>query len=233
MKPEQPVFQFDSERYSWRDVLACAEFTGQLQPILATLRAAVAAEEEIRGSGTAIDEASLQNSANELRYQLNLITADETEQWLATRQLTLSDLNDFLFRSACADATRSSAAAARDSRTDVMSLLWPELVFTSRAGPLTITFLNRLAARRLSLSATAVEADEIAAAKSRFCRREEIDDSDFSRYIADSICLQKSIDLQLQLDVYHERCAQIRLSEKELALSLTVARSGLVRAHYE
>lgn len=233
MKPEQPVFQFDDESYAWSDVLACAEFTGQLRPILASLRAGVVAEEKVRGGNATIAEESLQNSANELRYNLNLITVDETEQWLVTRQLTLSDLNDFLFRRACAEAMGASASTASDGQIEVMPLLWPELVFSGLASALTMTFLNRLAARKLPFSGTVPQPDEMAAAKLRFCRREEIDPGEFSQYVERSMVLKESVDFQLQLDIYHERRAGFRLSEKELALSLAAARAGLFQAHYE
>src|SRR5215468_2177833 len=49
-----------------------------------------------------LDESAISAAAEQFRYQHDLITAEETEAWLANRSLTLDDFSDHFARQYCA-----------------------------------------------------------------------------------------------------------------------------------
>lgn len=81
--------------YTVRDTMEAALFRGDLAaPWQAFLRR-VAAEDRAVELNLELDEDALDTAAQLFRYQHDLITAEETEQWLTARGLTLDDFSDY------------------------------------------------------------------------------------------------------------------------------------------
>lgn len=94
------IFTIKDKVFTWGDVLTCAEFLGIVDEYWETLSASLAAVEFANQHELEPDTEELQSLANQLRYDLDLITTEETERWFTANELTLADFNHFLQRRA-------------------------------------------------------------------------------------------------------------------------------------
>ena len=78
-----------TQEYTARDAIDAAIFRGELEVEWKTFLGRVAAEERADELELELDESAISAAAEEFRYHHDLITAEETEAWLANRGLTL------------------------------------------------------------------------------------------------------------------------------------------------
>ncbi|MEY2486308.1 MAG: hypothetical protein QOG67_1514 [Verrucomicrobiota bacterium] len=88
--------------YKARDAVDAALWRGALDDSWQHFLAGLAAEKRADELDLEIDEGELDAAAEAFRYGHDLITAEETEQWLATRGLTLDVFSDYFARQYCA-----------------------------------------------------------------------------------------------------------------------------------
>lgn len=85
----EPVFRAGDQTFDWRDVILCAHLAGRWEPALDVIA------EGLAGLSAADEDADLEeavdSAAAEFRYERELITAEETEAWLAARGATVAD----------------------------------------------------------------------------------------------------------------------------------------------
>lgn len=86
-----PVFSLGDDIYTWQDVVAHARATGDWASLEQAAREGAACE-ALADSGE-IDEpdADIEHAAEEFRYERDLVTAAEMEEWLAEHGLTAAD----------------------------------------------------------------------------------------------------------------------------------------------
>jgi len=94
----QPVFQWEQTIFTVGDVIHAAWARGALEQPLANLLRAVECERQATAQGLAAEDASLQAMSEEFRYARDLVTVEETERWLAARNLTHEDFNHYFLR---------------------------------------------------------------------------------------------------------------------------------------
>ena len=82
------IFEFRKKTYYWKDVLEFAEFLGLLKAHTDRVRAGIDIEFYALESGYDADPQEIQNAVNEWRYDFNLITAQETEDWLKLHDIS-------------------------------------------------------------------------------------------------------------------------------------------------
>src|SRR5215469_14535760 len=90
--------------YTARDAVDAAIFRGELEDKWQTFLGHVAAEERADELELELDESAISTAAEEFRYRHDLITAEETEGWLANHGLTLGDFSAHFVRQYCAGA---------------------------------------------------------------------------------------------------------------------------------
>src|SRR5205823_11574732 len=88
----------EGQEYKARDAIDAAHFRGQLDSLWQEFLRRVAAEEKSDEEEVELDEAVIDSAAEAFRYQRDLITAEETEQWLSIRGLNLDDFSDYFAR---------------------------------------------------------------------------------------------------------------------------------------
>jgi hypothetical protein len=81
-----------------KDVLDTAWVRGELQPVWTRLVRALDAVQAVDTSGLEVDDEALQSMSDEFRYEKDLLTSEETERWLANRDLTEEDFSDYFLR---------------------------------------------------------------------------------------------------------------------------------------
>lgn len=79
-------------------MVAAAHFRGELDEPWLRLLVGLAAEEQAAERELEPDDDAMQTLSDEFRSDRDLITAEETEQWLEQRGLTLEDFSDFFVR---------------------------------------------------------------------------------------------------------------------------------------
>ncbi len=81
----EPVFRAGGQSFDWRDVILCAHLAGRWQPALEVIAEGVAGLGVIEDRIDPELEDAVDAAAAEFRYDRELITAEETEAWLAAR----------------------------------------------------------------------------------------------------------------------------------------------------
>jgi hypothetical protein len=89
-----PLFFAGDRPFTVDDAVAAAAFRGDLEPWTDEVLALLRADESINGgSNDPVDEVTVQEASEAFRYDRDLITAEETEEWLTARGLTLHDFS--------------------------------------------------------------------------------------------------------------------------------------------
>jgi hypothetical protein len=92
------------QEFAARDAMEAALFRGQLNVPWQTFLRRIAAEKQADETDLELDDDVIDAAAEKFRYDHDLITAEETEQWLAVRGLSLDDFGTYFSRQACLDA---------------------------------------------------------------------------------------------------------------------------------
>src|SRR5437868_1691286 len=86
------------KEYKARDVIDAALFRGELETSWQEFLCRIAAEKRVRELKLELDYVAVEDMAEAFRYTHDLITAEETEQWLSDRGLTLEEFTDYFAR---------------------------------------------------------------------------------------------------------------------------------------
>lgn len=96
--PERAAFEVANRVVCFADVVRAAAVRGDLQPSLEATRIALASEARAVGEGRAADSEAVEAAMDAFRYERNLVTAEETEQWLAAHGLGEEQFGDHFLR---------------------------------------------------------------------------------------------------------------------------------------
>src|SRR6266481_6446701 len=92
------VISSGGQEYSVRDVVDAAWFRGELDSSWSRLLHEVACDALADERDLEADGDLLQTMSEEFRYGRDLLTAEETEKWLAARDLTEEDFSAYFLR---------------------------------------------------------------------------------------------------------------------------------------
>jgi hypothetical protein len=95
---DRVVLRSGQRDFTVKDVLDAAWFRGQLQPAWRQLLDSLTRQKRAEELEVEADEETLQTISEEFRYERQLLTAEETERWLAARDLTEDDFSDYFLR---------------------------------------------------------------------------------------------------------------------------------------
>ncbi len=102
----RPIITVGSDTYTAQDIIDAAHFRGELPPVWREFLRTIACEKRADEEGREPDEAAVGTAMQTFRYDHDLITAEETERWLAGRDLTLSDFGAYFTRRYWGEALR-------------------------------------------------------------------------------------------------------------------------------
>jgi hypothetical protein len=163
------VCRCQDREYTARETIDSAFFRGELAgPWFAFLERNAAAD-KAGELDLELDEEMFDGAVEKFRYEHDLITADETDQWLAGRGLTLDDFSEYFDRLCWGN---SKAVAAPFDKIDYYSApaelrdtFTIDLILSDQLGQMTTDLSWRLAAMCAS---DEIATDSIAAAKENF-----------------------------------------------------------------
>jgi len=155
-KLDADVFIAGIERYTWRDVVLAAMLSGEWAELAEQVREVLAGLGQLAAAGRTLDPDEVTAEANEFRYARELLTAEETEAWLAGWGLTADQWMEYIERSVlrrrCRSGPEQQAARCRVSADDLADRVWVEAVCSGT--------LERLARELAGRAAAAVSLDE-------------------------------------------------------------------------
>jgi hypothetical protein len=161
-----------TREYTARDVVDAAIFRGEFEEKWQAFLGQVAAAERADELELELDESVISAAAEEFRYRYDLITAEETEAWLANRGLTFEDFSDYFARQYCVGAVDESFSSEQIVYTsapqELRHLFIAELILSGALEDMTHNFMWRLAARCAGKEATS---EAVAAEKRKFLHR--------------------------------------------------------------
>ena len=162
----------EGKEYNVRDAIDASIFRNELVSIWKEFLCKIKAEEQAQESDLEPDDSTVDEMAEQFRYEHDLITAEETEHWLEQRGLTLEDFSDYVTRQ-CTKLGNTQAAemdlvSAGDDLRDRFSI---DLIFSGEVDRLAKRLMWRLAARAAGEN---IEPHSIAAEKEKFFERVRI-----------------------------------------------------------
>jgi hypothetical protein len=173
-----------TQEYTARDALDAAIFRGELEDSWQKFLHGVAAEERADELELELDESAISAAAEEFRYQYDLITAEETEAWLANRGLTFDDFSDYFARQYCIGAVREELSpkeiAYTSAASEMRELFIAELVLRGTVEEMTTKLMWRLAARGAGQEPTA---EAIAAERRKFFHRIKVQSGQLAKWL--------------------------------------------------
>src|SRR5215475_5129232 len=139
-----------TQDYTARDAIDAAIFRGELEDKWQKFLRHVAAEGRADELELELDESAISAAAEEFRYRHDLITAEETEGWLANRGLTFRDFSAYFVRRFCAGALEEGLSSKEIGYTaaseELRYLFLAELILSGQLDDMTVNLMRRLAA---------------------------------------------------------------------------------------
>src|SRR5437667_1770311 len=154
------------QEYTAGDAIDAAIFRGELDKKWEKFLHVVAAENRADELELDLDESEISAAAEAFRYQHDLITAEETETWLANRGLTFDDFSDYFTREYCASAVRENISPEKvgydSAAPELRELFVADLILSGELDHMTTQLIWRLAARcaEKEITPDAVSAEE-------------------------------------------------------------------------
>ena len=168
------------QEYAARDAIDAAIFRGELEVRWKEFLEAVEAEKR----SDELDEAAISSATEAFRYEYDLITAEETEAWLANRGLTLNDFVDYFARRCCANGFYEEIAPVeveyQCASPELRELFLSELILSGELDRLTTALMWRLAAHCAEKDPGP---EAIAVAERKFFDRNEIEPSQLADWL--------------------------------------------------
>src|SRR5438445_2373620 len=165
-----------TQEYAARDAIDAAIFRGEFEDRWQKFLRHVAAEERADELELQLDESAIAAAAEAFRYEHDLITAEETEAWLAARGLTLDDFSDYFTRRYCGSTVNEKVVPEEieyiSATPKLHQLFMAELILSGELNRMTTALMFRLAARCAEKD---LDLDAIAAKKQKFFDRNEME----------------------------------------------------------
>ena len=146
------IFSVGQDGFTVRDLLDAAYFRGEVQPVWDKLLRLVACEARVADEDREPNEDAVDAAAQAFRYEHDLITAEETEDWLAARGLTLDDFSDYFTRHHWSEMLGEPVEVRPVdyfcAPQELRELLIAEVMFSGELGQMANFFSRRLAVDR-------------------------------------------------------------------------------------
>ena len=219
-----------TQEYTAGDAVDAAIFRGEFEEKWQTFLRHVAAEERADELELELDESAISAAAEEFRYRHDLITAEETEAWLANRGLTFDDFSDYFARQYCVGAVDEGFSSEQIGYTsaaqELRHLFVAELILSGALEDMTNKLMWRLAARCAGKEPTS---DSIAAEKRKFLHRIGIEPAQLTHWLEemgrDSQWLNEMLAIEAAYGAHCDRLLVPEARQRELmALRLRLTR---------
>lgn len=224
------VFTCGDNSYTDRDVIDAALFRGELDSAWKQLLRGVECENQ---SGDAdMDDATIDAAVEKFRYDHDLITAEEVEQWLEARGLTMDDFGEYFGRQYWVGKlpqTQPPQAVDYVSAPDEMrALLRAELILTGE--------FDRMAARLSWFVAGGQDVKDdvdLANERAEFFKRAGLSDATLGNWLSGLGRDEQWLNAMLRLEAIHNRIRTEILTPQNRQREMSSLRLPLTRLDVE
>lgn len=92
------IFSLGKHVYQWEDVILAAHLWDVIPALERRVVEGLAAQRRLGQNGKEVSDDDVEQRASDWRYERNLISADDTESWLAARELSVDEWFDYVRR---------------------------------------------------------------------------------------------------------------------------------------
>ena len=172
------------QEHTARDAIDAAIFRGELEIKWKEFLQTVEAERYSDELDFDLDGAAISSARDAFRYEYDLITAEETEEWLGNRGLTLNDFTAYFTRRYWANALHEELVPHEveyhSASSELRELFLSELILSGELDRMTTALMWRLAAHCAEKDP---DPDAIAVAERKFFDRNEIEPSQLADWL--------------------------------------------------
>src|SRR5206468_295239 len=170
--------------YTARDAIDATIFRGELEVKWKEFLDEVEAEKRADELDLDLDESAISDAAEAFRYEYDLITAEETEAWLANRGLTVDDFADYFTRQYSASTLHEELVPDEveyhSASPELRELFLAELILSGELDRMTTALMWRLAAQCAEKDP---DPGAIAVAEQKFFDRNDIEPSQLADWL--------------------------------------------------
>lgn len=210
-----------TQEYTARDAIDASMFRGELEDQWQKFLRHVAAEGRADELELELDESAISAAAEKFRYRHDLITAEETEAWLANRGLTFDDFSDYFARQYCVGAVDEGFSSEHIEYTsapqELKHLFVAGLILSGVLEGMTVKLRWRLAARCAGKGPTS---EAIAAERRKFLHRIRIEPAQLANWLEelgrDSQWLNEMLAIEAAYETHCDRLLVPEARQREL-----------------
>jgi hypothetical protein len=173
-----------NQEFSARDAIDAALFRGELDSKWKEFLRCVESEKRADELDLDLDDNAIATAAEAFRYEHDLITAEETEAWLATRGITLDDFTDYFTRRYWDGALNEKIAPEQieyiTATSELRQVFVAELILCGELDRMTTELMWRLAVR---CAEKEVDSETLAAEERSFLDRNKIEPAQLSNWL--------------------------------------------------
>jgi hypothetical protein len=229
------IFVCGDRSFTGRDVIDAALFRGELAPQWRNLLHLLTAERRADEQNVEFDDGTIDAAAEQFRYEHDLITAEETERWLAERGLTLVDFSAYFVRHYWGDHWDDLEAEARDyfaAPNEIRKLLTDELILSGELERMAERLSRRLAAS-CAAAGSPVDPQLIEEERAAFFGRNGIGEEELTGWLARLGRNDEWLREALMMEAVYHRARSALLSRSARERELAALRLPLTRFEVE
>lgn len=173
-----------SDEFTARDAIDMALFRGELEEPWKAFLFRVAAAERASELDLDLDDDAFDTAAEQFRYQYDLITAEETEQWLAVRGLDVEAFSDYFARQQWGSGRVENVEPQQidyvSADSELRELFTVDLILSGTLEGMTTALGRRLAAMAAEKQ---LSEELVAAEQQRFHQRTAVSENELGAWL--------------------------------------------------
>lgn len=229
------IFVCEERSFVGREIIEAAIFRGELEPEWKNLLRLLAAERRAEEENLELDDDAFDSAAEQFRYQHDLITAEETEQWLAGRGLNLSDFSAYFVRHFWDGQWEDVAVDELDyfrAPNDLRKLLLDELILSGELDRMAERFSRRISSQCAAGEQSAAP-EAIAEERTAFFKRSGLSAGDLPAWLEKLGRDQSWFEEALAMEAIYRQSIKSLLSHQARQHQLAALRLPLTRFEVE
>ncbi len=229
------IFVCEGRSFTGRDIVAAAMFRGKLEPEWKYLLRLLAAERRAEEENLEFDEDAIDSAAEQFRYQHDLITAEETEQWLAGRGLTLGDFSAYFARHFWVEkweALEGEALNYFGAPNELRKILLDELLLSGELDRMAERFSRRISSQQAA-GENGAAPESIEEERAAFCERHGLSPEEIPAWLEKLGRDQQWLEETLAMEAIYSRSFSSLLLPQARQRQLAALRLPLTRFDVE
>jgi hypothetical protein len=222
--------------YKVRDLIDAALFRGELDSNWQQFLVGIEAERRAEELNLDLDDDAIDGAAERFRYAHDLITAEETEQWLAARSLNLVDFTGYFtreyWRSTLDEKIEVPDLDLGSAPPKLRELFTAELIFSDALDRLNTRLMWRLAAAAATVE-TNLDDEKISVERRAFFDRTKVEKPELDNWLARLGRDKNWLDEMLAMEVAYQSLCEKALTSEARNIQLASLRMPLTQFEAE